>query len=127
MTFVINFFGAIAGLRTQLFREIPFVHEVECSAKDAPSELSLLGIALFTATDEKNLAFVNLKDGDCSTSGSYSACVIDRNDFRNSKLVTLVTDLREAETRVLGCNITSFKAGKTHLLTWYVHVQQQSK
>ena len=114
----------IAGLTSRFFKGIPSIHEIECSGRGLGSDVDLFGMTLYTAHDSRKLAYVNLKKNECSTSRGYSACVIDRADSRNSRLVTLLLGLRELESRRVGCNITGFRSGEAHILSWSIVIRQ---
>lgn len=91
---------------------------MECSGTTLDSETSLLGITLYLAHKDKILAYVNVRDSKCSTSVSYSACFIDDKDYRNTRLMTLVTAPGDSLPHLYSCNITGFRAGKAYLVTW---------
>lgn len=113
----------LSGLQAHPFLGIPSIQQIVCSGEVLESETALLGMTLFSRHDNIILAYVNVRDNECSTSASYSACYIDYNDYRKTRLITLVTDFPEDRTsRAYGCNITGFRAGKAHLLSWSVDV-----
>ena len=70
-----------------------------------------------------------MKDSECSTSGVYSACVIDTKDSRKTRLITLLLDWEhEEEVKEFGCNITGFRAGlEVYAVTWKLKVKKISK
>jgi len=62
------------------FRGLPSIQQVECTGSKLTSDLDVLTLTLFTIPNNTILAYVNLKNNDCSTSSSYSACVIDHGE-----------------------------------------------
>lgn len=122
------FFSSVstAGMSTRNFNGIPTIQEVECSGKTLG--LDLVGITLFSVPDNKIIAYVNVKDKECSTSsGAYSACVFDPLDVHKTRLITLVFGFEDsAGTRSYGCNVTRFRAGQTQVVMWSIRVQQTS-
>ena len=115
---------AIPGLTSRFFRGVPSIHEIECSGRELGPTVDVFGMTLYTTHDSRKLAYVNLKKNVCSTSGSYSACVIDRVNSHNSRIVTLLLDLQPLESRRVGCNITSFRAGEAHIVSWSIVIRQ---
>ncbi|PVD27099.1 hypothetical protein C0Q70_12250 [Pomacea canaliculata] len=85
----------------------------------------LLRLTLYLLESKKVVAFLNLKDNVCTTSESYSACLINPSVSRDARLLTLVTDLVLDEWRQYGCNVTIFKGAQTHVLVWSTRVQRQ--
>lgn len=118
---------SFAGFRSNSFRGISTLHELQCSAETLASDLALMGITVFIERNNKIIAYINVRDNECSTSDVYSACVVDKSDFRKSKLITLVADISTGETRSYGCNLTSFRNGQGHTVTWFISVHQASK
>lgn len=110
-----------------MFRDIPSLQLVECSGELLDSSIDILGISIFTTVSHAVVAYVNLRSGECSTSGSYSSCVIDKSDTRKTRLVVLVDDLTENQSRAYGCNVTSFRAGHSHVVSWSISVHGLSR
>ena len=75
------------------------------------------------------MAYVNLKDSECSTSSVYSACVIDTKDSRKTRLITLLLDWQhEEEVKEFGCDVTGFISGlEVYAVTWKLKVKRISK
>lgn len=110
------------GMYLRSFRGINSLLEVVCSPRVLSSSQPIFAMTLYTAADNRVLAYVNLKDNECSTSESYSACNIDKLDSHKTRLVTLVDDLDRGQTRSYGCNITSLRHGQNHVITWSLEV-----
>lgn len=110
------------GMYLRSFRGINSLLEVVCSPRVLSSSQPIFAMTLYTAADNRVLAYVNLKDNECSTSESYSACNIDKLDSHKTRLVTLVDDLDLGQTRSYGCNITSLRHGQNHVITWSLEV-----
>lgn len=102
------------------------VQQVECSGHVLEPDVTLFGMTLFAGANHDVLAYVNLRDKECATSRVYSACVIDGSDYRKTKLMALVLDLRDDESRMYGCNVTSLKSGKGHIISWSIHLRLTS-
>lgn len=111
-------------MQTRLFKGIPTIHEVECSGETLHSDVTVFSMTLYSVEHSEVLAFVNLRDNECATSGVYSACAIDKNNYRMSRLISLLLDLKENERRTYGCNITSLRSGKAYLVSWMIEVYQ---
>ncbi|KAK7490325.1 hypothetical protein BaRGS_00018486, partial [Batillaria attramentaria] len=120
--FTVLIFGAESartGLSYGSFQGFPDITQVECSGETLPADHDLFSIALYQVSDNRVLAFVNLRKRECSTSHSYVACHIDDADSRKSKLRALVADLNEGESRAYGCNLTSLgSGGQAKLISW---------
>lgn len=82
-----------------------------------------MGMTLFTPKNGRKLAYVNLKQNECSTSDVYSSCVTDRVHSRNSRLLSLAYDLAMDESRLYVCNFTGFRAGEVYLVSWSITVR----
>lgn len=117
-------FTFFTGMRVQTFKGLPFMKTVECSGERLGPDTTLLAITMFAGSNNDVLAYINLRDNLCSTSAIYSACVIDVIDYRKTRLVVLVTDLRVDEPREYKCNVTSFRAGHSHVITWTLRVDR---
>nr|KAG5693887.1 hypothetical protein BaRGS_014328 [Batillaria attramentaria] len=59
------------------FQGIDNIMEVECSGKSLDSSTDLLMVSLFSPHDDTVLASANLKKKECTTSHSFSLCIID--------------------------------------------------
>ncbi|XP_025101744.1 uncharacterized protein LOC112568586 isoform X30 [Pomacea canaliculata] len=64
-----------------------------------------------------------VKGNECSTSLEYSACVVDRSDYRHTRLVSIIPDMIDGESRLYGCNITGYRAAQLHFVSWSLRVQ----
>lgn len=115
------------GLTSQSFHGIPHLREVVCSGEDLTSDLAVLSLTLFMRRNNRVLAYVSIKDGVCTTSESYSACAVDAEETRRTRLITLVTDLEYQEARTLGCNITVLRSGISWHASWYLVVEVPSR
>lgn len=113
-------------MTSRVFRDIPSIYEVECSGNALESNIDLLGITLFHVEGNHKIASVNMRVNECSSSDTFSSCYIDQMESRKSRLATLVVDLKADETRMFGCNITGFRAGLGHFVTWLHAVRHLS-
>ena len=115
------------------FEHIEGILEVECNAQKLDFSADVLTMTLFQfkpANGRNNglLAFVSPKTSECTTAEDFSSCVIDRGSSRDTRLKTLVLDLRVGESRVLGCNVTSLDSQKRLVSTsWSLVVVRNSK
>lgn len=99
-----------------------------CAGDNFKADDKLLSMTLFTMSDDKVVASVNLADKSCMTSGAFSSCTVDDRDLSKTRLRTLVPDLQEGETRPYGCNVTVFVAGgRINIKSWSVSVRRLSK
>ncbi|KAK7490295.1 hypothetical protein BaRGS_00018456 [Batillaria attramentaria] len=119
------------GMKTRTFENSPSILEVECSGDTLPSNSVLLTMALYTpAENTKNvLASVSLMQNKCLTSDSFSSCQLDARDSRHTRLKTLVTDLKEGESRSYGCTVGYEPSGWpwTKTMSWNTKLQRNSK
>ena len=99
---------------------------MECTGSKLTSDLDVLTLTLFTIPNNTILAYVNLKNNDCSTSSSYSACVIDHGESKKSRLLTLVMDMEEGETLSFGCNVSTFRSGIIGSVSWTISLTLNS-
>ncbi|KAK7488917.1 hypothetical protein BaRGS_00019874 [Batillaria attramentaria] len=113
--------GSRHGLLTRLFKGMPSIQEVECSGESIGSDM--VGITLFTARDNRVIAYFDADDEKCFTSSFYSACLTDGRERHRTKLVTLVADVSDSEPRLYGCNVSIFRAGRPGVVSWSVKVQ----
>ena len=109
-----------AGLKTSAFERHPTVLQVMCSAETLDSSSVLLTMTLYSPSHEKEnvIASVSVVKNKCTTSTSFSSCLLDEHDSRKSKLVTLVTDLGVGESRSYGCTVGYETNGWTNTITW---------
>lgn len=113
----------VTGLIMREFKGEASILEVECSGNMLSTGVDVFQIVLYTVAENTLTAYVNPLKHECLTSSSFSSCQIDPKDSRNTKLRTLVTDLKAKETRAYGCNITSSKAGgRVGETSWVVNV-----
>ncbi|KAK7458974.1 hypothetical protein BaRGS_00039030, partial [Batillaria attramentaria] len=116
------------GLTARQFQGFNNVIDLQCSGHILGSDIDVLTIVLYVVRNDQVVASANIGKRECSTSGSFSSCVFDAVDSRRTVLRTLVADLREAEWREYGCNVTSFKTGgrvKTTSWSLRVHVDRK--
>ncbi|KAK7488919.1 hypothetical protein BaRGS_00019876, partial [Batillaria attramentaria] len=111
------------GLTRRPFRNISSVQEIECTGDGLSSDADVFAMTLFAVEDGQILASVNLKSSQCSTSHSYSACVINHNNSRKSRLITLAVDAEETDRKTYGCNVSSFRSGLVQSLSWSIPVE----
>ena len=110
------------------FLGFPSLQEVECSGGSLKAEVDLLSLTLFRTADNTILANLNTFKGTCKTFSEFSSCVLDVGDTRKSSVKTLVADLEEGETTIVGCNVTSFlENGHAPRYSWFVSVHRKSK
>lgn len=116
-------------MRSQIFRGIPSLLEVECRwAGDMDREMKLWALSVFRFTDNIVLARVNPIADQCVTLEEFSSCFIDQGDTGKSRVKILVSDLDEGESRKFGCNATGLKlSGHTQTQSWSLLVTRQSK
>ena len=130
-------------MSVRTFERIDGVLEVECSAQKLDFSADVLTMALFrqrhppsspspsSPSPGRNnglLAFVSPKTSECTTAEDFSSCLIDRGSSRNTRLKTLVLDLRVGESRTFGCNVTSLDSHKRLVPTsWSLVVVRNSK
>ena len=76
--------------------------------------------------DNSNIvASMDLIDGECYTSDSFSSCDIRARDAKGSAVKTLVMGLREGESRRFGCEVSSRRTGgRTQVYSWFVDVRR---
>ena len=101
----------LSGLRAYPFQGFHDITEVECTGRLLDADSDLLTLVLFTQHDDRILASANLKSRECSTSSSFSSCLIELRDSHGTRLRSLVVDLPEGRARVVGCNATGLKSG----------------
>ena len=109
----------IPGLKSSSFYGLPGIVEVECSGDSLSSNIDVFLMALFTLPQDDIIASVNLRNGKCTTSRSFSSCTINKKHSRRSKLKTLVTDMKDGDRKWFGCNISgSDSAGRAVFSLW---------
>jgi hypothetical protein len=77
--------------------------------------------------NNSKLAYVNVNKKECVTSSTYSACFIDDANSRNSRIVTLIVGVEPGGFLKVGCNVTGFRAGEPHILSWSLVIRQPRK
>lgn len=105
---------------TRHFEGLPNVVEVECSGRGLGANIELFSMTLYSIVGDVVLASVSLNKNECGTSSSFSACFIDNKDPFNTRLKTLVVDLKSDEERNYGCNISMKSGGRPAILNWAV-------
>lgn len=117
-------FDAVSGMKSQFFRNITSLQEVECSGGELQSEVKLLFLKMIKLSDSSVLAFVNPQSHECLTYEEFSSCVIDAVDSKKTRLKILVSDLEEGESRLYGCIATTVKSHDfTQQITWNLTVR----
>ncbi|XP_025101738.1 uncharacterized protein LOC112568586 isoform X25 [Pomacea canaliculata] len=115
------------GMKSQFFRNITSLQEVECSGAELQSEVKLLFLKMIKLSDSSVLAFVNPQSHECLTYEEFSSCVIDAVDSKKTRLKILVSDLEEGESRLYGCIATTVKSHDfTQQITWNLTVRGQT-
>ena len=110
------------------FKGFPSLKEVECTGASIESGVDLLSLTLFKTAESKVLAILNTIKSTCKTFSEFSSCFINIGEPRKSVLRTLITDLQEGETVVLGCNVTTFvEIGHAPRHSWTIPVYRRSK
>ncbi|XP_070183714.1 uncharacterized protein, partial [Littorina saxatilis] len=106
------------GMSYRSFQGIPNVLEVDCSGEGIlDSSADVLTVSMYRPVNNKVIASANLKTNACTTSASFSLCIIDGKGH-STKVKTLILDLGHNETRLFGCNVTSTKNGVTKIIHW---------
>lgn len=109
------------GLRSGVFRDIPFIQEVECSGAGLDSDTNLLSASLYRLSDNAILASLNMGTKECTTSSSFSSCEIRDTDSRKSRVRTLVMNLSSGESLRFGCEVSSIRAGeRVKVNSWFL-------
>ena len=110
------------------FLGFPSLQEVECSGGSLAAEVDLLSLTLFKMSGNSILAIVNPLKDTCMTFSEFSSCDISVGDTKASVVRTLVADLEEGETMILGCNVTGFlKTGHPQVYSWSLPVYRKRK
>ena len=117
-----------SGLTVRDFLGFPSLKEVECSGGSIKAEVDLLSLTLFKTRDNTILAILNTYKNTCKTFSEFSSCELIVGDSRRSVVRTLVADLEEGETTILGCNVTTFlEIGHAPKYSWSIPVHRISK
>ena len=97
--------------------------EVECSGQSLSSDVDVFLMTLFSLPLDHVIASVNLRNGKCITSRTFSSCAIDDKHSLSSKLKSLVVDMEEGEKRRVGCNVSGSQAeGRAVFFSWTIEV-----
>ncbi|XP_076457958.1 uncharacterized protein LOC143291754 isoform X3 [Babylonia areolata] len=116
---------SVIGLKASPFYGLSHIVEVECSGDGLPSGVDLLSITLYDTRTDQVLASVNYAQRKCVTAGGFTACHLDTLNSRNSKVRTLVSDLRRDEVRTYGCDVAVFAPGeRPSSVSWSLAVQR---
>ena len=110
------------------FQGISSLQEAECSGRTLGENVNYLSLTLFRKSDNVELATYLSTDNTCETYQEYSSCTISPSDIRKSVVKTLVSDLKEGGSVILGCNVTSV-SGRKHPNTysWIQIVRRQTE
>jgi hypothetical protein len=112
-----------SGLQTRSFLDLSDVQEVLCSGHRLPAGFSLYAMVLFERHGDSILSSVDIQSRQCQTSHLFNLCHIDDRDSRMTTLRTLINDLKEGESKVLGCNASmKTSEGRFKVETWFVNV-----
>ena len=116
------------GMTVRDFLGFPSLQEVECSGGSLTGDVNLLSLKLFRTSDNAVMAIINPLKNTCKTFHEFSSCDINTGDSRKSLVRTLVADLEEGETTVLGCNVTTFlEDGHAQMYSWFITVHRTRK
>ena len=117
------------GMKVRPFEGMNAVLEVECTGETLDFDVDILTMALFVHRSNDLLAFVNLNKNKCTTASHFSSCHIDPGFSRNTKVKTLVLDLKVGESRRFGCNMTTLRSGRswTENIAWAVVATRRSE
>ena len=130
----------LPGMATETFQGMPSILTLSCSGRVLPPDTKLMALVLFTVNrhnhhnhrsrgdddDDNNIvASMDLIDGECYTSDSFSSCDIKKRDSKGSAVKTLVMGLHEDESRRFGCEVTSRRTGgRTQVYSWFLDVRK---
>lgn len=114
-------------MAVSFFHDLRTVQQVECTGHFLTPASDLFSLTLYSVRDNTIIAYANLRSSRCSTSSLYSACFLDPLNSRGARLVTLVHDLERDETRMYGCNVSSFQFGRVMLRSWRITVRSQGE
>ena len=124
----LQFDSLFSGLTVRDFLGFPSLKEVECSGGSIKAEVDLLSLTLYKTTDNTILAILNTYKSTCKTFSEFSSCDLIVGDSKKSVVRTLVADLEEGETTILGCNVTTFlEIGHAPKYSWSIPVYRKSK
>ena len=115
-----------AGLRVRGFQGIPNVQQVECSGETLSPDTTVFSVLLYLQRKANVVASANLNSGECTTSASFSSCLLDPGNSRRSTVRTLVKDLREGESRLYGCEVVTLMSGsliRSRIVHWSLVVR----
>lgn len=121
-----SFSLSFLGMSAQPFQGIDSIIEVECSGRGLDSNTDLLIMTLFATNRDQIVASANLKKLECTTSQSFSMCIMDSKGH-DTKVKTLVLDLAENEKRVYGCNVSVEVDRRGSIKSWSLEVGRQSE
>ncbi|KAK7490290.1 hypothetical protein BaRGS_00018451 [Batillaria attramentaria] len=109
-------------MRVGIFQGIPTIQEVSCSGQALASDSSVFSMSLYA--ERRLLAQVNVMNKECTTSGTFSSCLVHQRDSRSTELRTLVMDLGQNETREFTCELVNQKSGeKAKTDTWSLVIE----
>lgn len=100
------------GMTAHSFRNIPTIQEILCTGSALESDANLLSLTLFRFSDNFTLASLNMGNRECSTSATFSSCLIRESDSKKSTIRALVTDLQAGESQKYVCEASSLKPGE---------------
>lgn len=113
-------------MRTSFFKGLTSLPTVECAADGLEADVTVMSMTMYSVRDNNVVAAINILDSECSTSGVYSACVVSSQDKKRTKLVSIVPEAVKDEVAVYGCNLTVFRQGKGHIVSWSTSVRLPS-
>ncbi|PVD27100.1 hypothetical protein C0Q70_12251 [Pomacea canaliculata] len=114
-------------MRTSFFKGLTSLPTVECAADGLEADVTVMSMTMYSVHDNNVVAAINILDSECSTSGVYSACVVSSQDKKRTKLVSIVPEAVKDEVAVYGCNLTVFRQGKGHIVSWSTSVRLPMK
>ncbi|KAL8563661.1 hypothetical protein ACOMHN_035395 [Nucella lapillus] len=110
------------------FSGSPDILEVVCSGTALASDVSLLTMTLYSVPSNHVQATASVFDDQCTTTGVFASCLVDRQNSRKSQLKMLVMNLEVGTRLGFGCEITSVKSGqRSSTSSWTIEVQRKEQ
>ena len=115
-------------MRTQEFKGIPSIQEVECWGGGLKPEVKLLSLKLYRVSDSYELGSLNILTKNCLTRSEFSSCYVNSSDTHKSRLRVLVHDLEEEESREYECKALALgPSGDGEEAIWSIIVTRRSE
>jgi hypothetical protein len=110
------------------FKGFPSIQEVECDGSGLKADVKVMSLRLFRASDNFELASLNVFASNCLTYTQYSSCRVNSTDTHKSMVRVLVYDLEEGESRKYECTVGVIGArGEMDTVVWSTVVTRISK